>query len=37
MSGGNEKTAEINSIPEIASGHRYRDTRRSVRVCKEFH
>jgi hypothetical protein len=34
--GGNEKTAVIESIPVITSGHRYRDKRRSFRVCKSL-
>lgn len=35
-SGGNEKTAVIASIAVMASGHRYRDNRRNLRVCKSF-
>jgi hypothetical protein len=32
--GGNEKTAVIDSIAVITSGHRYRETRRNFRACK---
>ena len=36
ISGDNEKAAVISTVPVITSGHRYLETRRSFRVCKNL-